>query len=76
MNPLQTTGLDPHRGTTALSVNLNKVALLRNTRTLGIPSVTRAATIAWRRVRRASRSIRGPTSATSARQTSANSPRS
>ena len=31
---------------TRLSVNLNKVALLRNTRTLGIPSVTRAATIA------------------------------
>ena len=31
---------------TKLSVNLNKVALLRNQRTLGIPSVTRAATIA------------------------------
>ncbi len=31
---------------TALSVNLNKVALLRNTRSLSIPSVTRAATIA------------------------------
>jgi len=46
MNPLLTTGLDPHRGFTALSVNLNKVALLRNTRHLGIPSVTRAATIA------------------------------
>jgi pyridoxine 5-phosphate synthase len=45
MNPLMTTGLDAHRGTTALSVNLNKIALLRNTRTLGIPSVTRAATI-------------------------------
>ena len=30
---------------TALSVNVNKVALLRNTRHLGIPSVTRAATI-------------------------------
>ena len=28
---------------TALSVNLNKVALVRNTRHLGIPSVTRAA---------------------------------
>ena len=28
---------------TALSVNVNKVALLRNTRHLGIPSVTRAA---------------------------------
>lgn len=30
---------------TRLSVNLNKVALLRNQRTLGIPSVTRAASI-------------------------------
>ena len=30
---------------TALSVNLNKVALIRNTRHLGIPSVTRAATL-------------------------------
>lgn len=29
--------------TTSLSVNLNKVALVRNTRHLGIPSVTRAA---------------------------------
>lgn len=33
----------PHH--TALSVNLNKVALVRNTRHLGIPSVTRAATM-------------------------------
>jgi pyridoxine 5-phosphate synthase len=31
---------------TLLSVNLNKVALLRNTRTLGIPNVVRAARIA------------------------------
>lgn len=31
---------------TRLSVNLNKVALLRNSRNLGIPSVLRAATIA------------------------------
>jgi pyridoxine 5-phosphate synthase len=31
--------------TTALSVNVNKVALLRNTRHLGIPSVVRAAKI-------------------------------
>ncbi|MCC6534572.1 MAG: pyridoxine 5'-phosphate synthase [Burkholderiales bacterium] len=31
---------------TKLSVNLNKVALLRNSRTLGIPSVTRCARIA------------------------------
>ena len=30
---------------TRLSVNLNKVALVRNTRMLGIPSVTRAATL-------------------------------
>lgn len=30
---------------TALSVNLNKVALVRNTRPLGIPSVVRAATL-------------------------------
>ena len=30
---------------TALSVNLNKVALVRNTRHLGIPSVSRAATL-------------------------------
>ena len=34
-----------HTGRTALSVNLNKVALVRNTRHLGIPSVTRAATL-------------------------------
>ncbi len=33
----------PHR--TALSVNVNKVALVRNTRHLGIPSVTRAAQV-------------------------------
>lgn len=46
MNPLLTTGLDAHRGHTALSVNLNKVALLRNQRELGIPSVTHAATLA------------------------------
>ena len=49
MNPLITTGTaDPNarRGRCALSVNLNKVALLRNTRSLAIPSVTRAASIA------------------------------
>ena len=38
-----TTSSHPHR--TALSVNVNKVALVRNTRHLGIPSVTRAATL-------------------------------
>jgi pyridoxine 5-phosphate synthase len=47
MNPLIHTGQDArHGGSTALSVNLNKIALLRNTRALGIPSVTRAASIA------------------------------
>jgi pyridoxine 5-phosphate synthase len=46
MNPLLVTGLDAHRGHTALSVNLNKVALLRNQRSLGVPSVTHAATLA------------------------------
>ena len=45
MNPLLTTGLDTHRGGTALSVNVNKVALLRNTRNLTIPGVLRAATL-------------------------------
>ncbi len=35
----------PSRTKTALSVNLNKVALVRNTRHLGIPSVERAATL-------------------------------
>ena len=46
MNPLMTTGLDDaHRGATALSVNLNLVAMMRNRRALDIPSVARAATI-------------------------------
>jgi pyridoxine 5-phosphate synthase len=34
-----------HSPRTALSVNLNKVALVRNTRHLGIPSITRAAVL-------------------------------
>jgi pyridoxine 5-phosphate synthase len=42
MNPL----IAPEHAATALSVNVNKVALLRNTRHLGIPSVVRAATLA------------------------------
>ena len=46
MNPLVADDAAERRSRTALSVNLNKVALLRNTRQLGIPSVTRAATIA------------------------------
>ncbi|HEY0886289.1 MAG TPA: pyridoxine 5'-phosphate synthase [Ramlibacter sp.] len=37
-----------HPARTALSVNLNKVALVRNTRHLGIPSVVRAATLCLR----------------------------
>ena len=44
MNPLISSGLVPHRpGSTALSVNLNLVAQMRNRRALGIPSVTHAA---------------------------------
>jgi pyridoxine 5-phosphate synthase len=43
MNPLISP--DASTGLTRLSVNVNKVALLRNTRHLGIPSVTRAATL-------------------------------
>ena len=45
MNPLVAPEqiVRPHR--CALSVNVNKVAHLRNTRHLGIPSVTRAATL-------------------------------
>ncbi len=37
-----------HSVSTALSVNVNKVALVRNTRHLGIPSVTRAAELCLR----------------------------
>ena len=45
MNPLIAPESTSHGrlGRTALSVNVNKVALLRNTRHLGIPSVVRAA---------------------------------
>src|SRR5215212_8958113 len=46
MNPLVTSGLDAQRGRTALSVNVNKVALLRNSRALDVPNVVRAATLA------------------------------
>jgi len=46
MNPLVAAEAGPRRhGATALSVNVNKVALLRNTRHLAIPSVVRAATM-------------------------------
>jgi len=46
MNPLLTTGLDAHRGLTALSVNVNLVAQIRNRRPLNFPSVTRMAELA------------------------------
>lgn len=46
MNPLVIPEPGAHAGRTALSVNLNKVAWVRNTRSLGIPSVTHAATLA------------------------------
>src|SRR5574343_1892955 len=45
MNPLVAPEALRHDGRCALSVNVNKVALLRNTRHLGIPSVARAAEI-------------------------------
>ncbi|NUZ06959.1 pyridoxine 5'-phosphate synthase [Piscinibacter koreensis] len=45
MNPLVSSGLAAHPAT-ALSVNVNKVALLRNQRALTIPSVTRIAELA------------------------------
>ena len=44
MNPLVTSGFEPQRGRTALSVNVNKVALLRNSRALDTPNVVEAAT--------------------------------
>jgi pyridoxine 5-phosphate synthase len=43
MNPLVASFAETASPMTALSVNLNKVALLRNSRALGVPSVTRAA---------------------------------
>ncbi len=44
MNPLMASESRERARATALSVNLNRVALLRNTRSLAIPSVVRAAT--------------------------------
>ncbi|MGZ5158140.1 MAG: pyridoxine 5'-phosphate synthase [Caldimonas sp.] len=46
MNPLVTTGLDERGRVTALSVNVNKIALLRNQRPLAIPSVVHLARLA------------------------------
>ena len=45
MNPLVAPEQIVRAHRCALSVNVNKVAHLRNTRHLGIPSVTRAATL-------------------------------
>jgi pyridoxine 5-phosphate synthase len=45
MNPLVAPEAQDRHGRCALSVNVNKVAHLRNTRHLGIPSVLRAATL-------------------------------
>jgi pyridoxine 5-phosphate synthase len=45
MNPLVAPEQTPRRHRCALSVNVNKVAHLRNTRHLGIPSVVHAATL-------------------------------
>jgi pyridoxine 5-phosphate synthase len=45
MNPLVAPEATDRHGRCALSVNVNKVAHLRNTRHLGIPSVLRAATL-------------------------------
>ncbi|MEO5883464.1 MAG: pyridoxine 5'-phosphate synthase [Caldimonas sp.] len=46
MNPLVTTGLDARGDGTALSVNVNKIALLRNQRPLSVPSVVGLSRIA------------------------------
>jgi pyridoxine 5-phosphate synthase len=48
MNPLVApeAGTAAHRGRTALSVNVNRIALLRNSRPVGLPDVTHLATIA------------------------------
>ncbi len=48
MNPLVSSGLEAARGATALSVNVNLVAQIRNRRDNGIPSVTDLAAIALR----------------------------
>jgi pyridoxine 5-phosphate synthase len=46
MNPLVTTGQDRRSAGTALSANVNKIALLRNQRQLAIPSVVGLSRIA------------------------------
>lgn len=46
MNPLVAPDAAAARARTALSVNLNRVALLRNSRDVGLPDLLRAATLA------------------------------
>jgi pyridoxine 5-phosphate synthase len=47
MNPLVAPESPPrHAGTTALSVNVNRIALLRNSRPVGLPNLLKLATIA------------------------------
>ena len=46
MNPLVTTGTDARSGSARLSVNVNKIALLRNQRDLEIPNVVALARLA------------------------------
>lgn len=50
MNPLilQASSGTAHGGVTALSVNVNRVALLRNSRPVGLPDVVKLSTIALR----------------------------
>ena len=45
MNPLISTGLETLHARTALSVNLNLVAMMRHRRPLAFPSITRAASL-------------------------------
>ena len=46
MNPLVASGADAAHGHTALSVNVNKIALLRNTRRLALPDVVALSRLA------------------------------
>jgi len=75
MNPLVTTGQDRRPDTTALSVNVNKIALLRNQRPLAIPSVVGLARIALEAGAHGITVHPAPTSATFARATFASSRR-
>ena len=67
MNPLIAPEAQPRDARCALSVNVNKVALLRNTRPLGIPVSRARPRRACKPGRRASPCIRALTSAMSVR---------